>query len=510
MCSTSCFSRFGSSTLDAFLTCSVEKEGCVNVPRDLGPATWTSPKEDQAPGPVDDFDVASMEGTWYKVLGMNSRYDCFDCQKNTFTPAEEPNKPWRVAVEFSLPRPRGGAWNNRVSEDMFPEATPDMRKQRSYRTKGEMFGLTFWENWYIIGQRDEGPDPYKFVYYTGHTLQGNYRGAFVYVRTPTLPQSIVPELTQVAERAKLKLADFCVIDNDKVGRRQDGERERERERGGMRLARTTGKAAKEDIDRDANLRWFTSRSIPLWNYRFFELTRLLAEEFSDWFEDPSITSQWLVEQQRRVILTQPFAVSPFAENPLGTDASVNIDPTEYLLSSGNVRNEQLREKVETLEEIFDAKATVDPMDTSSVEGLLSLNGEAMPVEVLNTRGRSSSPFTTTPASRRMSLMLARRGADGSAVRPPSQLDIPPLPDELEMEVLLPPAQFLTAEQRAFIRQYSRRPCLYRPTTQQQQQQQPSTAAASASRVLPGWLGRITNVNNRVPTGGPGMAEAAMP
>ena len=53
---------------------------------------------------------------------------------------------------------------------------------------GRMFGLTFWENWYVIGQNDYadggeagsggdgGLPPYKFVYYTGHTLQGNYEG----------------------------------------------------------------------------------------------------------------------------------------------------------------------------------------------------------------------------------------------------------------------------------------------------------------------------------------------
>lgn len=43
---------------------------------------------------------------------------------------------------------------------------------------GRMFGLTFWENWYVIGENeaDDGLPPFKFVYYTGHTLQGNYEG----------------------------------------------------------------------------------------------------------------------------------------------------------------------------------------------------------------------------------------------------------------------------------------------------------------------------------------------
>lgn len=93
--------------------------------------------------------------------------------------------------------------------------------RRSMHSVGRMFGLTFWENWYVIGESDpasggaaaaagtalaggngnggfgvrsanaaairgrrEGAatstslPPYKFIYYTGHTLQGNYEGAW--------------------------------------------------------------------------------------------------------------------------------------------------------------------------------------------------------------------------------------------------------------------------------------------------------------------------------------------
>jgi hypothetical protein len=44
-----------------------------------------------------------------------------------------------------------------------------------------MFGLTFWENWYVIGEneQDDNLPPFKFVYYTGHTLQGNYEGTAI-------------------------------------------------------------------------------------------------------------------------------------------------------------------------------------------------------------------------------------------------------------------------------------------------------------------------------------------
>ena len=43
------------------------------------------------------------------------------------------------------------------------------------------------------------------------------------------------------------------------------------------------------------------------------MSRVLATELADWFEDPSILSDWLVEQQQRVVFESPFAVSPFAD-----------------------------------------------------------------------------------------------------------------------------------------------------------------------------------------------------
>jgi hypothetical protein len=62
------------------------------------------------------------------------------------------------------------------------------------QSEGQMFGLTFWENWYILSESNPtwqsklGTPPLamagdaadtpelKLVYYTGHTLQGSYKG----------------------------------------------------------------------------------------------------------------------------------------------------------------------------------------------------------------------------------------------------------------------------------------------------------------------------------------------
>ena len=76
-----------------------------------------------------------------------------------------------------------------------------------------MFGLTFWENWYVIG-KEKGTEPqFRFVYYTGKTLQNRYEGAFVYARKPELPREAMPSIYKLAREAGLDPTRSCCIDN---------------------------------------------------------------------------------------------------------------------------------------------------------------------------------------------------------------------------------------------------------------------------------------------------------
>jgi hypothetical protein len=82
-------------------------------------------------------------------------------------------------------------------------------------TAGKMYGLSFDENWYILGQSDGKGDipPFIVVAYKGHTLQGNYEGSFVYAKEPVLPVEAVPAVTQVLAKNGLDFKDFTKIDN---------------------------------------------------------------------------------------------------------------------------------------------------------------------------------------------------------------------------------------------------------------------------------------------------------
>jgi hypothetical protein len=223
-----------------------------------------------------------MEGTWYKVAGYNPNYDCYACQRNTFSAPEgglvdgvndrlasqkygNVRIPTggllgnalgnvgadrlQVDVEFSMPRmlpdgspppPSGvrevfgggeaglqsvglnqySTHETMVFDNVGMENLMSLGKKgeeklysRTAHSEGEMFGLKFWENWYIIGQNEPGQDEFKFVYYNGKTRQNTYDGAFVYSRSKTLSPASMERVYQIAKEAGMNPDQFCKIQN---------------------------------------------------------------------------------------------------------------------------------------------------------------------------------------------------------------------------------------------------------------------------------------------------------
>lgn len=84
-CITGCMARYGDSNLDNLLKCTIEDHECIKVAiLDGGADEYGSEPRPPAPT-VPNFRVKSMEGAWYKVVGFNPNYDCYACQKNTFS-----------------------------------------------------------------------------------------------------------------------------------------------------------------------------------------------------------------------------------------------------------------------------------------------------------------------------------------------------------------------------------------------------------------------------------------
>lgn len=110
-CITGCMARYGNSNLDNLLKCTIEDHECIKVAILPGGADEYG-TEPRAPGPtVSNFNLASMQGSWYKVIGYNPNYDCYACQRNTFSAPKAPADAGPFArpselqmnVEFSMP-----------------------------------------------------------------------------------------------------------------------------------------------------------------------------------------------------------------------------------------------------------------------------------------------------------------------------------------------------------------------------------------------------------------------
>lgn len=265
-CITGCMARYGDSNLDELLKCTIEDHNCIKVAILEGGADAYG-QEPRSPAPtVKNFRMNSLEGPWYKVVGYNPNYDCYACQKNTFSVPDDgqgmsfkSRNKLEVDVRFSMPRmlPDGTppppvnerefvsmretdgfmygsksiGFNDYQTREVMVFDNPSdpvsnlmnivlgkgTDKEQSYartaHSEGDMFGLKFWENWYVIGENDPGQPEFKFIYYNGKTRQNTYHGAFVYSRTRELDQASMKKVYKIASDAGMNPDQFCKIRN---------------------------------------------------------------------------------------------------------------------------------------------------------------------------------------------------------------------------------------------------------------------------------------------------------
>ena len=156
-CITGCFARFGNEVLNNLLQCSIEDYKCINIAI-ISPGAQPPEEVEMPPRPLSSsFSPESLDGEWYKVLGWNRQYDCFDCQKNTFSVN---GNAAAMQVDFSMAAKRAGrpetvnsySGKEEISFDpkSFVASSGVLEKShRTAHTQGRMFGLTFWENWCV-------------------------------------------------------------------------------------------------------------------------------------------------------------------------------------------------------------------------------------------------------------------------------------------------------------------------------------------------------------------------
>ncbi|KAH8058296.1 VDE lipocalin domain-containing protein [Aureococcus anophagefferens] len=252
---TSCFAEaaraggqgYGNAPMNDLLECSIEKNSCIKVA--ILPTGPDSATEAPAPPlvPVANFDQKTLEGTWYKVMGWNDRYDCFDCQKNSFASAGRDKL--AVDVEFSMPRPPAGAYPLRLSEKLVFDQRSAPRSSAATRTRR-------------LRSRAERSRGQKSVY-------------------------------RIAKEAGMVPANFCAVRNDLATCGADAaadEAPRPRRRKGL----FTRAAFASEVDETGLA---SDRKpdpvLPKW-------VRTVGEEVASYLEDPHATERWVFAQQQKM------------------------------------------------------------------------------------------------------------------------------------------------------------------------------------------------------------------
>uniref|UniRef100_A0A803PRT8 VDE lipocalin domain-containing protein n=1 Tax=Cannabis sativa TaxID=3483 RepID=A0A803PRT8_CANSA len=201
-CQIKCGDLFENSVVDEFNECAVSRKKCVPRKSDVG--------EFPVPDPavlVKSFDIAKFDGKWFISSGLNPTFDAFDCQLHEFH--KESNKlvgnlTWRIKT------PDGGFFTRTATQRFVQDP-----QQPGILYNHDNEYLHYQDDWYILSSKIENtPDDYIFVYYRGRNdAWDGYGGAFIYTRSSTLPESIVPELEKAAKSVGRDFSTFIKTDN---------------------------------------------------------------------------------------------------------------------------------------------------------------------------------------------------------------------------------------------------------------------------------------------------------
>ncbi|XP_023741283.1 violaxanthin de-epoxidase, chloroplastic [Lactuca sativa] len=201
-CQIKCGDLFENSVVDQFNECAVSRKKCVPRKSDVG--EFPVPDRNAV---VQNFNMKDFSGKWYITSGLNPTFDAFDCQLHEFHMENDKlvgNLTWRIKT-------LDGGFFTRSAVQTFVQ-DPDL-PGALYNHDNEF--LHYQDDWYILSSQIENkPDDYIFVYYRGRNdAWDGYGGSVIYTRSPTLPESIIPNLQKAAKSVGRDFNNFITTDN---------------------------------------------------------------------------------------------------------------------------------------------------------------------------------------------------------------------------------------------------------------------------------------------------------
>ena len=118
----------------------------------------------------------------------------------------------------------------------------------------------------------------------------------MYSRSNEVTPRVLASANTLIRRSGLAPADFCLIRNQCFKDGGDSSGGGGGGSGNQALGAGGGTVGRKPQD------------APFWyiGQKFFQGTEEVARELNDWFQDPAMISDWLVNQQQRMILRQPL------------------------------------------------------------------------------------------------------------------------------------------------------------------------------------------------------------
>lgn len=158
--------------------------------------------------------LADLEGDWYVVRGLSPIYDCWNCQKYTFTQTG-PNTSSYIYTYF--PGEDGAKSTIECTTTAIP-FSPDETEifPGRFRVDYSAYGMPGTDNWFCLSHPNSN---YVLIYYCGASSMHAYQGGIVLSRTLStdIPADVMNAFSDALANAGLEspltMEDFCTPDN---------------------------------------------------------------------------------------------------------------------------------------------------------------------------------------------------------------------------------------------------------------------------------------------------------
>jgi len=212
-CTLRCFdehTQYGNKPFNNLIECMFGKNCSAQMIGDWPKTAQCVPPP--AASVVPKFNISDMEGMWYITRGLSEEFDTYNCQVacNRRVASDRVN----LSIWYRISMDDGTELQQNSNQSFF---NPDASMPAHLRQNAWMDGQ---DNWYVIGSRSTGPisKQYWFVKYCGcNDTWCGYGGGFVYTKTATLDEELIPELTEAARRAGFNFTDMKTTKNQNCG-----------------------------------------------------------------------------------------------------------------------------------------------------------------------------------------------------------------------------------------------------------------------------------------------------